>query len=186
MWANLQYSIAYGYNIAAENLPPLSPATRFHFRNPFKPNKAAYLLPCLSESIDKIKEMRFGWVSENKSPVSIEAEDSHLFQTLYLAKGGFGGTQSQAPALGKDSEPNSAGFQSDIQRKAQWRDGGKSAQMSLCLSERWTAIMFIYKISRADRGRATGTQRKQLLHIKIWAPTELEATARYLMKASFP
>lgn len=105
MWANLQYSIAYGYNIAAENLPPLSPATRFHFRNPFKPNKAAYLLPCLSESIDKIKEMRFGWVSENKSPVSIEAEDSHLFQTLYLSKGGFGGTRSQAPALGKDSEP---------------------------------------------------------------------------------
>lgn len=45
-------------------------------------------------------------MSENNSPVSIEVEESHVFQTFYLSKGGFGGSQSQAPAPGKDAYPH--------------------------------------------------------------------------------
>lgn len=36
----------------------------------------------------------------------MEVKDSHLFQELYLSMGGVGGTQSQAPALRKDSYPH--------------------------------------------------------------------------------
>lgn len=43
---------------------------------------------------------------ENNSPVSMEVKDSHLCQALYLSMGGVGGTQSQAPALRKDSDPH--------------------------------------------------------------------------------
>lgn len=65
--------------------PPASKSRHsLYFRNPFKPNKAAYLLPRLSESINKIKATRFGWVTENNSSFNQGGGLSPLPDTLSI------------------------------------------------------------------------------------------------------
>lgn len=82
-----------------------------------------------------------------KTPVSIKVENPHLCPREDL----------EAPAT-----------LWQIHNKEKWRDGGKSAQTGLCLSELWAAMVFIYKISRADGGAsnrsATQTHQNRSSH----------------------
>lgn len=143
--------------------PPASKSRHsLYFRNPFKPNKAAYLLPRLSESINKIKATRFGWVSENNSSFNQGGGPSPLPDTLSI-QGRIWKAPTVRHRLWKDSYPHEWRIWFwEIQRKEKWRDGGKGTPTGLCLSEPWAAIVFIYKISRADGGRATERQRRRL------------------------
>lgn len=61
---------------------------------------------------------------------------------------------------GKIIIQTSGGFDSERLRERRMERWG-SAQMGLCLSELWAALVFIHKISRADRGWAKETQNIQ-------------------------
>lgn len=76
--------IQKGYSWDSTSPPFLFHPVSVCYKNPFKPNKASYLLPGLPEFIDKMKETWDMNESEKNPPVSIEVKVLRLFQAFCL------------------------------------------------------------------------------------------------------